>query len=74
MTENKILSLEEVAKLLGVSERTIRREVNAGKLRAFKVGSQMRFKSEAVEEYMRNQEISPSLERHADDSELDDAA
>ncbi len=55
-----IMSLEEVAKMLKVSERTVQREVTAGKLKAFKVGRSLRFRLEEVEKYMKRQEILPS--------------
>lgn len=71
---SKVLSLEEVAKLLGVSERTIRREVKAGKLRAFRVGSQLRFRPESVDEYMKNQEIAPGSRTPIDEDDTDEAA
>lgn len=57
MTE--ILELEEVAKLLKVSKRTVQREVEAGKLEAFRVGRALRFTREAVDEYMRKQKVKP---------------
>lgn len=56
MASTKALSLEEVAEMLQVSERTIIRQINAGKLKAFKVGKSWRFRREAVEEFMREQE------------------
>lgn len=56
---DKFLSLEEVAKMLDVSERTVAREVKAGRLRAFKIGRMLRFKPEAIEEYAKNQEVGP---------------
>ena len=67
-----ILSLEEVAKMLKVSERTVQREVAAGKLKAFRVGRSLRFRVEAVEEYMKLQEVSPGKE--AGDKKDEDAA
>ena len=54
-----ILDLEEVAKMLKVSERTVQREVTAGKLRAFRVGRSLRFRLTDVEKYMERQEVSP---------------
>jgi excisionase family DNA binding protein len=46
--EKTFYTLEQLAKMLAVSERTITREVKSGKLRAFKVGRALRFTSEAV--------------------------
>lgn len=59
MTEETFYSLEHVAKMLQVSERTIMREIKAGKIRAFKVGRALRFTPEAVHEYIQKQEIKP---------------
>lgn len=46
--EKTFYTLEQLAKMLAVSERTITKEVKAGKLRAFKVGHALRFTPEAV--------------------------
>jgi putative molybdopterin biosynthesis protein len=59
MMEKTFYTLEQLAKMLGVSQRTIMREVKAGKLRAFKVGRALRFTSEAVQEYIQRQEVKP---------------
>ncbi len=62
----KFYSLEEVAQMLRISERTVMREIKAGKIRAFKAGRALRFTPEAVEEYIRNQEVKPE-DINADD-------
>ena len=41
--QENLLTLRDVARYLAVSERTIRREVKAGRLLAVKVGHQVRF-------------------------------
>lgn len=38
MSEDKLLTIEEVAKILRVSERSINRYITSGKLRASKIG------------------------------------
>jgi excisionase family DNA binding protein len=53
---NEIYTVKEVAALLKVSERTVKREIKAGKLRVFYVGRSPRFTSDAIEEYQKNQE------------------
>jgi excisionase family DNA binding protein len=63
-----ILDLDGVANLLKVSKRTVQREVEAGKLEAFRVGRSLRFRSEAVEEYMRKQRIAPGEKLDGEDS------
>lgn len=67
----KIYSLEELANLLQVSERTLMREIKQGKLHAFKVGRALRFTPEAVQEYINNQQVKPGDDL-GDDSEGDE--
>jgi excisionase family DNA binding protein len=55
-------SLEQVAKMLQVSERTVMREIKAGKIEAFKVGKALRFTPEAVQTYVERQRVKPSEE------------
>jgi putative molybdopterin biosynthesis protein len=72
MANTASLSVEDVAKILNVSERTVSRQVKAGKLKAFRVGRSLRFRPEAVEEYIRNQEISTDgKELNSDKSDED---
>lgn len=72
MTTN-FLSLEEVAKMLKVSERTVQREVKAGKLKAFRVGRALRFRLDAVEAYVQEQEIAPGDIALEDETEESDS-
>ena len=55
----KILTLQEVADTLQVSERTIRRLVNRGDLAGFKVGDrgQLRVKIEDLQAYLERQRV-----------------
>lgn len=68
---NEVLSLDEVAELLKVSKRTIQREVEQGKLEAFKVGRALRFTKQAVEEYMQKQKVKPG-EKLEDEDQSDE--
>ena len=70
-----ILNLEEVAKMLKVSERTVQREVTAGKLKAFRVGRSLRFRLKEVEKYIERQEVLPGeiTEPSREDGEEDAA-
>ncbi len=52
----EILDADEVAKLLRVHPRTVKRLASEGILPGFKVGSQWRFRREAINEYIRRQE------------------
>ena len=45
-------SVAETAKLLGVSEKTIRRQVDAGVLRCHRVGRQLRFTEDNLRNYL----------------------
>ena len=51
-----ILDADEVAKLLRVHPRTIKRLARQGQLPGFRVGGQWRFRRAAIEEYIRRQE------------------
>jgi excisionase family DNA binding protein len=57
--EERNLSLSEVAGLLGVSERTVRRWIKAGNLRAYKPGRDYRIPASAVRELVEGSEVSP---------------
>jgi len=47
-----LLAVKEVARRLNVSTRTIHRLIKADKLRAYKVGHQLRIPEAAIEEMM----------------------
>lgn len=64
-----ILSLEQVAKMLDVSERTVTRQIRAGKLKGFKVGKSWRFRVEAVDEFILLQEASAKEDAASDDTD-----
>ena len=54
---------------MGVSERTVRRWIKSGKLRAYKPGRDYRIPESAVREFVEDSEISPKglrrLSRHS---------
>ncbi len=55
MTSNKpvrLLTPDEAAQFLSVSQRTVKRLVAEGSLRAYKVRSSMRFRLEDLEAYV----------------------
>ena len=71
-----ILDAEDVAKMLHVHSRTIMRLAGQGQIPGFKVGGQWRFRREAIEEYIRQQEQKyssqkPPLEKSAEISPLE---
>ena len=49
--ESLIMTPKEVAERWGIDERTVRRYLNAGKLRGFKLGTHWRVTLERVREY-----------------------
>ncbi len=51
-----ILDADQVGEMLHIHPRTIVRLANQGKIPGFKVGSQWRFRKEAINEYIREQE------------------
>jgi excisionase family DNA binding protein len=51
-----ILDVDEVADMLRVHPRTIMRLAQQGHIPGFKVGGQWRFRREAIEAYIREQE------------------
>jgi len=51
-----VLDAEQVGEMLHIHPRTIVRLAKKGGIPGFKVGSQWRFRKEAINEYIRNQE------------------
>jgi excisionase family DNA binding protein len=52
LSRSRLLTMQELVAYLGVSERTIRREVKAGRLLACKIGHQVRFDPPDVLRYV----------------------
>ena len=52
--EQKIYSLKELAELLKVSQSLIRRLAHGNKIKYFKVGRELRFTEQNVNEYIDN--------------------
>jgi excisionase family DNA binding protein len=63
--EDRHLSLSEVAGSMGVSERTVRRWIKSGKLRAYKPGRDYRIPESAVRTLVEESEISPKALRRS---------
>ena len=55
------LSLAEAAERLGISERTARRWINSGKLRAYKPGRDYRIPESAIREAVEGSEVRPKV-------------
>jgi excisionase family DNA binding protein len=63
-TDTPMLTVDDVRSRLNVSISTVRRLVRAGKLPAYLVGGQLRFKPEEVAAYVDSQRVG-SVTRHS---------
>ena len=53
--------VQDAAELLNLSRTTVYKEINAGRLRTYKVGSKRRFISaDAIDQYIRDREAETS--------------
>lgn len=52
MTQDRAISIKEAARRLSVSERTIRRMIDTGEIRAFRVIGQWRIRESEIERVM----------------------
>jgi excisionase family DNA binding protein len=59
--EEQTRSLSEVAGLMGVSERTVRRWIKSGRLKAYKPGRDYRIPETALRTFIEESEISPKV-------------
>ena len=62
----EILDADEVARLLKVHSRTVKRLASEGVLPGFRVGSQWRFRRESINEYIKRQEQQHNDRKKAD--------
>lgn len=60
LDDRPALTVAEVARLLSVSPRTIRREIARGRLVAFKVGDAVRVSWDAIEKYKNETSVGPT--------------
>ncbi len=54
---SRLLSIKEVTEILGISRATIYRMIDAGEIKAYKIGKGVRFKQEEIEEYVDSKQI-----------------
>jgi excisionase family DNA binding protein len=59
--EEQTRSLSEVAGLMGVSERTVRRWIKSGRLKAYKPGRDYRIPESGLRAFIEESEISPKV-------------
>ncbi len=60
--EDRHLSLSEVAELMEVTERTVRRWIKSGRLKAYKPGRDYRIPESAVKEFIERSEAYPKAQ------------
>lgn len=65
---DEVLTLDEVAKLLKVSKRTVQREVEQERLVGFHVGRALRFYRSSVDDYAEKQKTQTVKERDDTDT------
>lgn len=58
--ENRLMSLKDLAKYIGVSKATIYRYVKKGKLPAIQIGRLWKFRKETIKEFMERLRIATS--------------
>jgi excisionase family DNA binding protein len=67
--EERHLSLSEVAELMEVAERTVRRWIKAGRLKAYKPGRDYRIPESAVKDFIERSEAYPKAQAPPFESE-----
>jgi excisionase family DNA binding protein len=70
----EILDPQEVADMLRVHPRTVMKLASQGQLPGFKVGGQWRFRREAIDQYIREQEQQYSDQKKDQKSILEDGS
>src|SRR5688572_27487240 len=63
--DDRHLTLSDVAGLMGVSERTVRRWIKSGMLKAYKPGRDYRIPESSVRAFVEDSEISPKALRRS---------
>lgn len=67
MTEDRWLSVEEIADYLGVKRDTVYKWIERKKMPAHKVGSLWKFKREEIDAWVRSGEARDKRTEHGDD-------
>lgn len=66
---NGILLPKEVAKILKVCEETIRRKLQTGKLKGFKIGNDWRVREQDLQEFITSAEVAHPISNAKKQSE-----
>ncbi len=61
---SKLLDIQGVRDMLGLSERTVFRLMKSGDLKGFKVGREWRFEESDIEAYIQRQRQKAEQKRH----------
>lgn len=63
LEEMRLLTIQEVAETMRISEKTVRRLIKRGDLVAYKTGDrgQLRVKEQDLDEYIESQRVSPRM-------------
>lgn len=63
--EEKLMTVKEVAEYLRLDEHTVYRMARKGKIPAYKVAGQWRFKKELLEKWLESQGVEKSKKQEA---------
>lgn len=55
----RAVTIKEAAAMLSICERTIRREIDRGRLRAYRIGRAIRIRVSDIEAYLNNSQVGP---------------
>ncbi len=56
---SNLLSIKEVIEILNIGRATLYRMIDAGEIKAYKIGRGVRFKQEEIAEYINSHQIKP---------------
>ncbi len=60
---SRLLSIKEVIEILSIGRATLYRMIDAGEIKAYKIGKGVRFKQEEIEEYINSHQIKAKKSR-----------
>lgn len=69
--EDKFYSIEQVAEILDVHHKTVRKFIKEGKLRANKLGKQWRISKSDLDLFTNNKDSAVDIESSSDDEEIE---
>ncbi len=59
----RLLSIKEVIEILNIGRATLYRMIDAGEIKAYKIGKGVRFKQEEIEKYINSHQIEAKKSR-----------